>query len=271
MKKTLATIMCAMLVLCVGMVFIPQSAQAETQYYATDFYGASDFVTTVETVSYSDRSQNNEVLALRTPEYIISGVTCVPIASANIIGFYDRYYTELIPNFDPGITYGTHYLYRYPDSEVTTMTLQLASDMGLTSPATQGATVTQCKNGMTKYCNRKSLSISFTSSMKNGKFNYDIAKAQLDQGLPILVFCSKFNLTTVLTANNVDTITYKVCSDPHAMAVFGYTEITYILNDGGVRTDKYLRVSSGLNNFDNMLLYISSNIDIDNAYAINIY
>lgn len=271
MKKSLATIMCALLVLCVGIVFVPQASQADTQYYATDFNGASDFVTTTTTVTYTDRSQRNEVLAFRTPEYIVSGVTCVPLASANVIGFYDRYCTELIPNFTPGVAYGTHYLYKFGGDEVNAMTLQLAADMGLTSPATQGATVEQCKSGMTKYCNRKSLNISFTGSMKNGKFNYDTAKAQIDSGLPILVFCSKFNLTTVTPNENTDTIILKSCSDPHAMTVFGYTEITYTFSNGSTRVDKYLRVSSGLTNMNNMFLYISSDVIIDDAYAVKIY
>lgn len=273
MKKFLALTMCAILVLCVAVVVLaPQEAVAQTEYFATEFNGASDFVSKSFTVNYKDYSAYDYALALRIPSYVISGATCVPIAGANILGFYDRYYTELIPNFDPGIVYaGTHYMYKSADSNVTTATMQLAADMGLKNPATEGATINEFKTGITKYCNRKSLSVGFESSMQSGLFNYEKAKSQLDAGKPIIIFCSGFNLAIIGQQTNSDTIVLRTCVDTHAMAVFGYTEITYTLNDGSTRLDKYLYVASGVISQPTAYVYMGSDITIDDAYAVTIY
>ena len=264
--------MCAILVLCAAaVVSVPQQAMAQTEYFATEFNGASDFVNKTFDITYTNRSKYDQALALRTPSYVISGATCVPIAGANILGFYDRYYTELIPNFDPGIVYGgTHYMYKSADSNVTAATMQLAADMGLKNPATEGATIDDFKTGFVKYCNRKSLNVSFESTMQNKSFSYASAKAQLDAGKPVIIFCSGFNLALISQLDNSDSIVLRTCVDTHAMTVFGYTEITYTLSNGSTRLDTYLYVASGVLSQPSAYVYMGSDITIDDAYAITI-
>lgn len=273
MKKSIALTMCLILCLLATYAIIPkQQSTTETEYYASSFNGASDFTDKVFTVSYTERTPNGKALALRTPDYIVPNVTCVPIAGANILGFYDRFYTELIPNFTPGITYaGIYYVYNAYDDNVTTAALQLASDMGLSNPSTQGATVAECKTGFIKYCNRKSLSISFGSSMQNNSFNYETAKTQINAGKPIILFCSEFNLAEMGEKTQLDTIVLHTSNDPHAMVAFGYTEYTYKLSNGSTRVDKYLEVATGVITLTSAMVYMGSDIAIEDAYAVTIY
>lgn len=271
MKKSIALTMCLMLVLITTCVIVPQQTTTQTEYFATLFNGASDFTDKTFAVSYSERSTNNKVLAIRPPEYVISGVTCVPIAGVNILGYYDRYHDDLIPNFTAGTAYGNYYFYSYYDSNVTNATMQLAADMGLTNPATQGATVAECKSGLTKYCNRKSLNISFTSSIQSKSFSYETAKTQINSGKPIILFCSKFNLAVISQKDNVDSVVLHTCQDPHAMTVLGYIEVTYKLSNGSTRVDKYLSAATGVITLTSSYVYMGSDITIDDAYAITIY
>lgn len=270
MKKIFAISMCAVLVLSAIVLMCPQQEPVQTKYYAESFYGGSDFTSKEFTVSYLERTVNNKILALRPPEYIVSNITCVPIAGANIIGFYDRYYENLIPNFVPGFAYGTHYLYNYDCAEIDAMAFQLAADMGLTSPSTQGATVAEAKSGLTKYCKDKSLNVSFTSTMKRS-FDYELAKSQIISGKPLIIFCSEFNLALLGQQGNSDIVSLKTCKDPHAMAIFGYFEITYKLSNGTTRIDKYLNAASGILSYPSSMVYMGSDIKVDDAYAVTVY
>lgn len=273
MKKIVNFTMCLVLCLLATFAILPQRQEAtQTEYFATTFNGASDFTTKVFTVSYAERVPSGKTLALRTPDYIVPNVTCVPIAGANILGFYDRYYTELIPNFTPGVTYaGNYYVYNAYDDNVTNAALQLAADMGLTDPSTQGATVAGCKTGFQSYCNRKSLSVSFDSTMQNNSFNYKTAKAQLNSGEPVILFCSYFNLADMSQNGKTDTIVLYTSATPHAMVAFGYSEYTYTFSDGSTRVDKYLDVASGVDKFPYIKVYMDSDLIVDDAYAVTIY
>lgn len=271
MKQKIALTLVLLMTVCSLVTVCAQPIAEQTKYYATDFNGASDFTTKSFDVAYTNRQAKNNALALKTPDYTVSGVTCVPIAVTNILGFYDRYYDALIPNFTAGTAYGEHFMYKYEDNNVKVAALQLAADMGLSDPSKQGATVAEAKAGLIKYCNNKARSVSFNSVMQNKVFNYDTAKAQLNSNKPIIIFCSVFNLVSLDVSNNQENVTLHVCDDPHAMAVFGYMEITYTLNNGSVRVDKYLAVASGLIEFPFGKIYMGSDIVIDDAYAVTIY
>ena len=251
--------------------YIIEKLWCDTAEYFDSYLGASFFTEQTSSITYVDKSENNKSLALFTPDYALAEVTCVPNAATNVLGFYDRYYTELIPNFTAGKTVlVNHYMYHAADSNVGIAAVQLAYDMGLSDPAHDGATVGMCKTGMQKYCARKSLSVGFSSCMSSGNFNYQTAKSYLNSNIPIIIFTSKLNLTSIGTVDKTDTITMHTASAMHAMAVFGYTEVTYFLSDGTTKTNTYLRVASDVTSIFSYLVDINTNIDIDDAYAVTI-
>lgn len=250
--------------------YVIEKLWCDTAEYFEDYWGASIFTEQTVSITYTDKNENNKSLAARNPDYVLAQVTCVPNAATNILGFYDRYYTELIPNFNAGRPVLTNYMYSIPDENVGNAAIQLAYDMGISDPATGGATVSKCKSGMQTYCARKNLSVSFASCMSSGRFNYAAAKTYLQSNTPIIIFTSLFSISSISTSNNTDTITIYTADAMHAMAVFGYSEITYTLSDGTTRTDTYLRVSSGLTTLISHLVNVNSNIVVDDAYAVTI-
>lgn len=248
-----------------------QKMSCDTTAYYANYLGAANLGQQTHTIAYANKSENNKSLALKNPIYLIEGVTCVPNAATCILGFYDRNYDSLITNFTAGRKIGNLYMYNQPDSNVNSAAIQLAYDMGVSNPSTDGVTISRFKSGMQTYCSRKSLNVNFTSCMSWGRFDYSKAKSHLDSNVPLIIFTSEFGVSTINAGNNVDTITTHTASDAHAMAVFGYSEITYTLSNGTTKIDRYLRVANGLSSIMSDLVNIETNTTFDDVYAITIY
>lgn len=242
----------------------------DTTEYFSNYWGAGTFTKQTYTISYLNKNEKSKSLALHNPNYRIGEVTCVPNAATCIIGFYDRYHDELIPNFTAGKNIAGNYMYFPSDENVVNVAKQLAYEMGVSNPATDGVTVNDFKSGIRSYCTKKSLKIDFSSCMSLGRFNYDRVTTYLNSNTPVIIFTGMFNLSSISTSNNVDTVGMNIFNSTHSMAVFGYLEITYNLNNGNAQTDRYLRVASGTNAIASTLVNIDTNIDIDDAYAITI-
>ncbi|MCL2798153.1 MAG: hypothetical protein FWD58_08900, partial [Firmicutes bacterium] len=56
----------------------------------------------------------------------------------------------------------------------------------------------------------------------------------------------------------------------HAMAGFGYNEVTYTLTNGTTRTDTYIQVATGLGSKTKGYYNIYYNTQIDECFAITI-
>ncbi len=250
-------------------IYVDKLCLENTEYKDSEYIGSSDFEQHTLTVSYSDKSKSSKDLALNYPAYSFF-VSCVPKAAACIIGYYDRYFPNLYPNFEPGKEYYGVYSYTsVTNSYVTAEVNQLAADMGTTSP-TEGVTVNEFKTGFQEFCSRKSLTATYTSCMSNGSFNFNTAKTQLEQNKPLIIFMSEYNIATLISSSNLDTIDMYTSTVPHAMAAFGYISITYTLSNGQTRIDNYLQVSTGEPSQTSALLNLNYYIDIDNAYAVTI-
>lgn len=247
-----------------------QKLWCDTTAYFDNYFGAGTLTNHPYDVYYTDKQQNDENIAARSPRYVLPGVTCVPNAATNLLGFYDRYFDDLIPSFTAGKTYANLYLYSAATDEVTDAAIQLAYDMGASNPATDGVTVSEFKSGMQKYCARKSLNVSFASCMSWGNFSYSKAVSQLDSGKPVIFFTSGYNIVSIAKFDNHDTVNMYTSSGMHSMTAFGYTQITYTLSNGTTQTDNYLNVASGVDTLSNALVNVDTDINIDDAYAVTI-
>ena len=134
------------------------------------------------TIYYVSKSEDSNELALRHPGIVqVSGYTnaCAPIAGANLIQYWDRYKTNLIPNYTPGRSLANYYLYQEPGTATDGVVGQLFTDMG-TNTIESGTSIPQFKAGMTTYCSRAGYSISYNSCMQNGQFSFSVAKQRID-------------------------------------------------------------------------------------------
>ncbi len=241
----------------------------ENAYLSTNSY----VVGTNETIYYITKTitASNE-LALRYPTIDgISGCfnTCVPVAGANIVQFWDRYKPNLIPNFEPGTSILNYYIYKTADSALADTAYDLYVAMG-TNTTGDGTTITQCMTGLNSFVSGKGYTFSYESCMTNSAFNYALATQKIDATKPLLLFVDVFAVATIHANADNDYISYANISAAHAMAGFGYKTITYTLTDNTTRIDNYIGVTSGLFEVGTGYYNISLNTQIDDAYAINI-
>lgn len=236
--------------------------------------GIMPLATTIVTVSFKSKDKHEYLMSMQPPAYTNSPYTyaCACIAGANIIGYYDRYYPNLIANYVPGYLFlGTLYMY-YPQSAETTAVInQLVTDMGTTS---QGTTQTQFVNGMKKYCDRAGYSFGYTSVMSGGKINYSEAIKQMEQNnRPLAILLDGYNVVSIYTEGDTqDNLTYYYNTATHVMVGFGYRYITYTYSNSTTETFNFIYVSSG--NPDARNGYFNVNYKgttIVDVLAINIY
>lgn len=227
-----------------------------------------------ETIYYINKTVNKYEIVKRHPGYYHTSDTikyaCVPATGANIIGFWTRYYPELIPGFTPGRVMLGQYLYIEWAPEVNTLIETLYYAMG-TNAGYLGTTIDGFVSGMNSYVSGKGRNIEYVSCMSNGTFNYSFAKQKLESGVPLVLFVDCFRVDSFTDSNNQMSINYLITDMPHAMAGFGYNDITYTLSNGTQRADNYIQVATGLVDKPTGYYNMSYNKIIDECYATTIY
>ena len=266
MKKKVAIIL-AVLIGGAGCL-CGNAAMARDTTYCDD--GIMPLLATDHTVYYENKTQDTYRMVLRHPYYFSTpyASSCACVAGANVIGFYDRYDEDLIPNHQSGTVFQGQFLYSIEDTYTTEVVKQLYSDMGTTS---SGTTVSEFKNGMIRFCLRKGKRITFTSCMKNGSFDYATAQSYMQSNLPVVLFCSGFNVADIAPYDGRDVISYYESTGNHVMVGFGYQVINYTYSSNSSGTYEFVKVASGTGSKSNGYYNIHYNTTINDAYAVEIY
>lgn len=236
--------------------------------YAED----SNYYTQSETIYYTNKTESSYNLAVLYPEYVSAGLTnsCVPASAASILGYYTRYFPQLIPGFTPGYLLSGYYLYYASPTEIQPVINTLYNYMNTNIGGRIGTTIADFKTGMHRYVNEKGRVMILNSCMQGSNFNMTVAKQRLESGQPLILFLDTLTVATISSSTS-DSINYLVINACHAIAGFGYREITYTLTNGQTRIDKYIAVSTGLSQKTKGYFNISYQTQIDDVYAVNIY
>lgn len=202
-----------------------------------------DYVTKKETSFYSNSSY---------PDYYntnnsISN-TCANSAGANVLGYYNRYYSDLIPGNNVGIIRGDTYMY-FPMSASMRIKQEVINTlytlMGTNTPA-PGTTQAQFKSGMASYVKGKNRNITYNTVMSSSKFSVDKAKASFDKGEPIVLYLSGYNLTGYEDVDSTYTLYKYDYSANHMMVAYGYKRVDFYSANGNViKTIEFLEIASG--------------------------
>lgn len=223
------------------------------------------------TVNYVSKTVDEYKMANWYPHYLGGSNIpngCAAVAGGNLLGYFDRYYDELIPNFTAGFIFSTVYLYNVEDENVIAAIETLYSDMGCTEE--HGATLESFKSGMVTYCGRYGRSIAFTSCMSGGSFNYSYAIQKMKGGQPIALFLSTYNIESLEEGTDADYHHYGYSLGNHVMVGFGHRQIVYTLANGSQSTYRLLHVATGLGSLSNGYFNIDLNTNINDSYAVNI-
>lgn len=220
-------------------------------------------------ISYVSKDESKYDLALIHPKFYTTpyASACACIAGSNVLGYYDRYDENLIPNHSSGYELMGSYVYNMQDSSVTEVVRQLYADMGT---SINGTSVESFKKGMEAYCKRLGKNITFISCMSNNRFDYSKAKIYAEYNQPVVLFMSGYNVASLSTSNGLDKLTYTESNENHTMVSFGYRELTYTQSKGTV-TYQLLTVAACLAAKPNGYFDVNYNTKINEALAIRIY
>ena len=247
-----------------------ETIREDAIYYQEGSAGAVETENVV--IRYSSRSQNSNGLCLIPPHYCnlnteIRG-TCAAVAGGNVIGYYDRFHEDLIPNHSAGYFQVGYFVYSLQDTYVTNAITELYYDMNGTS---NGIDEAGFKSGMKKYCAKRNLSCDFSSIMKSGKLNFNAVKTSINEGKPVVLMLSTYHIGDYMTFSDYDQISYQLYPGNHVMMGHGWREVHYTFSDGSTEDYQFVGVSTGFSSPSTAHFNVNYYNHVNSAYSVNIY
>ena len=236
----------------------------------SDRYVGGELISTyaTETISYvskqvvSDISTANGAPEYRAVNNMANG--CGAVAGGNIIGFYDKYYENLIPNWDSAYSNGR---YKMQNSANVSPLLQDLFERMKTNVVAPGVSESEFKTGLQSYVVDRGYNIEYVSLGNGNSFDYNAFKTAVKNNEVSVLLVKPSNFYLLEENDGRDVISSSSISVNHIMMAFGYYEVKYILSNG-TRTDKYLHISTGLSGETQAYYKIGSYVDA--AYQVKI-
>lgn len=201
--------------------------------------------------------------------------TCGPLAGMNIVTFFDRWCTELVPNYDPGVMFSSGYQYwsdRYLSQ--TKNAIRTLYDL-MNTGELGGTTSVSFKNGLKTYIENAGYNVS-TSSFYSNPTTVSLSKLKtaINQNKVGLIMCERFDYVSHIIISNSDSLAriVKVHYDAaHIMMVTGYETVAFYKDGVTVATETFLRVSSSFNTGETGYVQLNdSYLNIDEALIYTI-
>lgn len=234
------------------------------------FCGSGETIEQKETISYSKKETEEYKIKSSVPNYFsqISGTGCANVSGAVIIGYYDRFCENLIPNFKTYMQLGSVIKYMSFNSEIDNLIVELKYLMG-SNISTFGTTFSGYQQGMRAYVNNHNY-IYTTEDL--GKLNFDKYKAAVQNDKPVAIFLSNYSiLTGCQNSGTYEIVTNELIATAHVVVGFGYKIDTYYnSNNSVVATRTYLNVASGLDRYGLSYLCLDGKSKIEYAVSTKI-
>lgn len=248
---------------CMGFKFVNQNAE-------TRYCGGITFTTRTETINYVTKDKQEKMFQYEVPGYTKQGAqsSCANIAGAIAIGYYDRFYENLIPDFVSYMQIGPVLMYKSGGLEVEALINSLHYAMG-TDVGGAGTTFEGFQNGMKSYVNGQGYTY---QNQDLGSFDFEKFKTAIENDKPVALFLDDFSLKITGEDNGSrEIIKSDYCNTPHVAIAYGYRiETYYNANNQVITTRTYLKVASGLINYRLTHLCLDGKSTIDRAVAISI-
>lgn len=194
--------------------------------------------------------------------------SCGAVGGAIIVGFYDRYYTDLIPNFDPMTPKGT---YKRNDRVYVPQLMGELYALMRTNVDDVGVSQTDCLNGLKTYMQNHGRSISYSNVLTSNRIDELAYTNALNSNKLSLLFCKKLDINYINdSVSNVDEIGVWTLNGAHVAVAYGLLEIKYFYQNGLFRTDKYLNVAIGLSEEISGYIKLNANDWLNAAYIVTV-
>lgn len=254
-------------------------ASASAAHYCDEgvYEGSGSSTSGTYTITYDSYVEHNDYRVTCAPSLSNGGAGttdgCAAVAGLNVLAFYDRYYTNLIPNHEPGIEYNGEYTYM-PNLGSTALkelylTLYSYMQVGVSGP---GASEADFKNGLTRYVNEQGYSVSYNSMYKNATtVNLTKVQQMVNNKRVGVLFLSGYNFVYGFDVEENSRKVYcSVYTSGHVMMVYGYFTVDYYKNGSRFLTETYLCASSCDSFADAGFIKMDDNLTIDDAIIVQI-
>ena len=233
------------------------------------YYGGGSYTTQTYTVTYDHKTTETYIIQYGLPTYEpITGTSCANAAGTIVIGYYDRFYGNLIPNEVTYYLFANNLIYKSVTAAIQDVCLDLYDLMGTNE---YGTTFAGFEAGLTSFVQRQGYSYSSTSVFTSGSFDFNKYKTAVESGKPVALFLNNYAIAATRVEGNVDTVVNDVSPYTHVAVGCGYKCDTYYnASNSVISTQRYLRVASGLALYGLCYINATAYTTINNAIAITI-
>lgn len=213
------------------------------------YCGGIEYIEQSETINYATKETTSYSMQGDVPKYYgqFAGSGCANVAGTVILGYYDRFYEELIPDYTAYVKIGSGIVYRTGGAQTEEVMRKLYTLME-TDVGGAGTTYEGFQKGMRLYVNSCNLSYTINSL---GALNFEKYKTEVELNRPVAIFLDNFSMKVAGTdSGTTEVINSDLCYSPHVVVGCGYKIDKYFNSNGQIiATRTYLKVASGLNRF----------------------
>ena len=198
---------------------------------------------------------------------------CAAVTGFSVVTFYDRYYPELIPDYEPGILASNGIYVYYPDRNLAA-TSAVFSSLHTLMGSSDGTTSAEFRNGLDDYAESVGRNATYQSMYSTSRtVNLTTLASAVDQNKVGVIMCSAYNFVSSIipvTEENKVAIAKNNSTVGHMMMVYGYRVLEYYADGALFRTDTFLYVTSSYSSGIKGYILLNDDLDIDEAYVVTI-
>ena len=244
-------------------------AQVEQEQFYSGYCGMGELADTyAETINYDHKETVSVEIPYGLPFYSSTQYddACTPIAGTVLIGYFDRFCENLVPNYKTYTQFGSRVIYRSMGTQMQGVLSDLYSLMGTNSGGT-GTTFNGFNSGMSAYASQHGYTYSWSNVWSSDLSSYGAA---IESGKPVAVFLMGFSLVSAeSTSAGKDVFTISEYTGNHVVASYGYKiDYYYDFADNLITSRTYLTVING-GYLNSSIKYICLNGRSNVAYAIS--
>ncbi len=179
---------------------------------------------------------------------------CGPMAGRNVVAFYDRWLTNLIPNYTPGMVTASGIYRYYPEMGTAPKNVMISLYDLMLIPEVGGTTSQNFKNGLSAYASEKGYSASY-SSFYSSATNVNLTQLTnaINQNKVGVIMCTEYNFVfgiDLLEDQGVVQVTRFDSTTAHIMMVYGYQTIAFYNDGNRICTKTFLLACGGFGGTD---------------------
>lgn len=267
---------CMSLVLLLGVAAYLPPVAAE-MVFADGYNGSTYEGSSTETISYNTKDDNEIAISGAVPKYSFGGSllnTCANVAGGILLGYYDKDYNELIPNFEAVRVIRDHIFFS-PQTQAVQDVLEELYVLMHTNQTGAGTTVEEFKTGLRDYVEEKGRNITYNSLVSWEELDIDGYKDAINNEKPVALFVSKYTMLSlggITTEGNIDEYSLLHYGGEHVLIGYGIREIEYYNQDGSLKEKvTLLAVATGYAEDPLAYVIIDDRMRIIDGYEVTIY